>query len=704
MSQRNGRIDRARVAISALCAVLAVILVILGYRLGAFRWVDNYFFDHHFKWRGPLETSGEVVLVLMDQKSAAALGREKASWSRHQMALALDHLREAGAEIIGLDMIFMAPDPDPSADRELAAAMDRCNNVVLARGTSTQWGELEAISTFQEMAIGDGFINFLLDEDEVLRRVRYLHAKPLPDGHLELLPSFSLELARTYLNVDFNFDFSDDDHLVIGSEGGPQLRIPYPELIINYHGDYQVFPHISYVDAVQNSFPPEKVNDRLVIIGSSLSTEKDIFSTPYTRFLEPSGEYEAVFGSVVRDVLSAKDIGVACHAHAVETILSQQFIQKLPSAYVMALIGCLAIIGTIFYLPRIGIIGATVFLIGSLGLIVGAGHLAFLQSRIWVPIAPLMAILSLQYLSGVIVQKIFEQRRASFVTSLFGKFVSYSVVDELIRGNLELDLAGRHQELTMLFSDIRGFTTISERLGAKETGELLNHYFSKMVPIVFKHQGTLDKLIGDAIMAFFGAPIHYEDHPIKAAETAVHMLDSLKKMQREAAVEGISDLRIGIGLNTGLVTVGNLGSSDFMDYTVIGDAVNLASRLEGLNKIYGTKILLSEFTADQLDDRFLLRELDRVKVKGKETAVTIYELMGYTDAMGTDAGALVECFHSGLAAYRSRQWETAARRFNEVLQKKPADGPSLLYLERLKACCEMAEDAEWDSVTAFTKK
>ncbi len=704
MSPRNGRADRVQIAASALCTLAVVALILLGHRVGLFRWVDGYLFDLHFKWRGRTAPSGEVVLVLMDQESAVALGREKASWSRRHMALALNHLCEAGAEIIGMDMIFLAPDPDPTADRELAAAMDRCNNVVLARGTSAYGGELVSIPTFQEAMIGDGFIDFFLDEDEILRRVRYLHAKPLSDGNLELLPAFSLELARTYLNIDFTFDFSGEDHLAVGREGPSQLLIPYPELIIDYRGDHRIFPILSFLDVVKDDFPPEAVRGKLVILGSSLATEKDIFSTPYTRFLKPTDEYKEIFGSVVRDVLGAKELGVACHAHAVETMLSGAFIRKLSLPFVRTLIVLLGILGVLFYLPRFGMIGAAVFLLLSLGLVVWMGHLAFLNKRLWIPTAPLMAVLGLQYLGGVITQKIFEQRRASFVTSLFGRYVSYGVVEELISGNLDLDLEGRHKELTILFSDLRKFTTISERLGAKGTGLLLNHYFSNMVPIVFQHRGTLDKLIGDAIMAFFGAPVDVEDHPAQAAEAAVHMLRRLRELRGEAAVEGIDSLRLGIGINTGVVTVGNLGSNDFMDYTVIGDAVNLASRLEGLNKVYGTEIIVSGSTAARLDRRFLLRELDRVRVKGRAEAVDLFELLGRREDAAPETLSMVDDFEAGLALYRKREWEGAARAFRRVLEGNPADGPSRLYLERLEACCGITGDQEWDPVTVFSSK
>ena len=205
-------------------------------------------------------------------------------------------------------------------------------------------------------------------------------------------------------------------------------------------------------------------------------------------------------------------------------------------------------------------------------------------------------------------------------------------------------------------SDLRKFTSLSENLTPRETGHLLNTYFDTMIPIVFEYQGTLDKLMGDAIMAFFGAPREFTDHPQRAAETALKMVEELDRLKSESSVKGVEKLNLGIGLNTGQVTVGNLGSHKFMDYTVVGDTVNLGSRLEGLNKNYGTSIIISQSTAERLDSRFVLRELDRVRVKGKAHAVTIFELLGVREGLDESRFKFLEIFHSGRRRYIKRDW------------------------------------------------
>jgi adenylate cyclase len=309
-----------------------------------------------------------------------------------------------------------------------------------------------------------------------------------------------------------------------------------------------------------------------------------------------------------------------------------------------------------------------------------------------------------QFWAGLTLQKSFQKKRTAFITTVFGKYVSPAVVKNLVKGDLSLSMEGQHKELSILFTDLRNFTAISEKLGAQETGRLLNDYFDRMIPLIFEHEGTLDKLMGDAIMAFFGAPLEVPMHPVKAAETALAMLESLDRWQAETTAEKVFPLRVGIGINTGDVTVGNLGSRDFMDYTIIGDAVNLASRLEGLNKVYGTRILLGEKTATTLDERFLLRELDLVRVKGKEVPERIYELMGWRSGAEPSLLSMVAAFSAGLAGFRRQQWSEARGYFGQVRNLFPEDGPAGLYLERIDRFQQQPPPPEWAGITTFTEK
>ncbi len=699
------RFTLIQIVLTFLCTAIVICGVSLCYYSDQFLRVDNFLYDLRVAWRGPQKTSGNIVLVLMDEKSALELQRRKGTWSRKNLAIALDHLCRAQAEIIGLDMILSAPSQDSQIDTKLADQISECNNIILARAVFAKSGQdVEPLDKFQEVMIGDGFINFILDSDEILRRIRFIQAKTMPDGNLQLLPSFSLELARTFLDVDFNFDFSSQKHLIIGSLNQTQLKLPQPDLIINFYGDYTAFTQLSYADVVKNRFSKDLVKDKIVIIGSSLATQKDFFSTPFSRFQNNSDKYKKKFGKIVRNILGDKDLGMACHAHAVETILNNAFINKASTKTVIWLIiligaGCL-----IFYLPRLGMLWELLAVGGGAAFLVFGGYLLFLKKMIWLDIAPLLAVLFIQFITGVILQKVFDKKKTAMITSLFGKYVSPGVVSDLIKGDIDTTFTGQRKDLTMLFSDLRSFTNLSEKLGAKDTSILLNIYFDAMIPIVFHHKGTLDKLMGDAVMAFYGAPLALPDHPVMAAKTALVMLEKIEDLKANSNIKGAEDLSAGIGLNTGVVTVGNLGSNEFMDYTIIGDAVNLASRLEGLNKVYGTKIIISEFTANRLDHQFLLRELDLVRVKGKKDAVKILELKGYRNQMRPQDIELVELFENGLFLFRNREWDKAEQKFKQSLNLVPDDGPSLLYLSRIKQFRENMPDENWDGITGFDHK
>ena len=696
------RIFRIQLIASFICTGLVIACISIVYHWGGLKRLDHFGYDLHMKWRGPVKTSGTVVLVLMDEKSADELKKFRGPWSRKQLADALNNLCNAGAEIIGLDLMLTAPDQDPMNDRELARAIDNCNNVILARSTQGIGG-IAPLPVFQDSMIGDGIIDLPLDEDEILRRISYLNARLEADGSLQLLPAFSLELVRAYFNIDFVPDFSLKDYIRFGAKGEKQLRLPYPELLINFYGTHTAFPDLSFVDVVKNRFSQNRVKGKIVIIGNSLVIGKDVFSTPFSRFFDISDAYKGKFGTIVKGVLGTKDLGVACHAHAVETILSGRFIQPSSQSTIIALSVLCGILGLVFYLPRFGIIWTVIFLGAGLAGLVGLSHFIFIKKLVWVQIAPLMAVLLLQFVTGNVLQKYFDKKKSARVKNLFGKYVSPGVVAELIKGDINTALEGQRQDLTILFSDLRNFTSLSEEMGARNTRNLLNTYFDTMIPIVFHHQGTLDKLMGDAIMAFFGAPIDLKEHPLKAAEAALEMIAELKNFKHKN-VNGIDRLEAGIGINSGKVTIGNLGSHDFMDYTVIGDAVNMASRLEGLNKYYGTNIIVSQYTASRLDERFLLRELDRVRVKGKAEAVAIFELIGYQDSVDNARIEMAAVFETALDAFRDQKWDLARKGFHEILNICPSDNTSQLYLKRIEQFQTTPPAEGWDAVTDFDHK
>ena len=703
-SQPHRRLVRNHLLLSILLTLLITAAAAAVYLSNGFRGADQALYDAHFRWRGPGDVTGTVVLVLMDQESSERLGRKKGSWSRRQMARALENLCRAGAGVIGLDMVFFAPGDEPAVDRDLAAAMEQCGNVVLAWYVAVEGrSEVRPLPVFQEAMIGDGFVNMVPDPDGVLRKIPFLSIKPVEKG-VAVFPSFALEMARAYRNLDFVLDFSQKDHFLLGGEKESRLRLPFPDLRINYAGREEVFARLSYADVVTDRFPADSVRDKIVLVGSALPTDKDFFATPFSGASGVEAQYGETFGKVLTGEFERKTAGVACHAHAVETILMEKQIRRAGSNAVLVLVLAAGLLGLAFYPQKPGAFRGLLILAAAAGLALVMAHRAFTADRIWIEIVPALSVLGAQYVAGIGVQRAYSRKRAQVVTGLFGKYVSRGVVDDLLQGRIDASLEGRSVEVTVLFSDLRGFTTLSESLSPRETGLLLNRYFDVMIPTVFQHGGTLDKLIGDAVMAFFGAPAELRDHPSRAALTALDMVRGLEALRARSDVPGVERLAMGIGLNTGPVTAGNLGSHSFMDYTVIGDTVNLASRLEGLTKPYRITVMVSGETAERLDDRFLLRELDRVRVKGKDRPVTIHELVGLEEEVDPARQQAVRVFEEGLSFYRKQEWSHAEEAFQEVLALDPGDGPAALCQERTRRFRKSPPPLEWEGVTVFDSK
>jgi adenylate cyclase len=289
---------------------------------------------------------------------------------------------------------------------------------------------------------------------------------------------------------------------------------------------------------------------------------------------------------------------------------------------------------------------------------------------------------------------------------MFQSMVAPSVVEEILKLPSGIELGGEEKELTVMFSDIRGFTTYSEKHSPHEVVGILNEYLTQMTYLVFQTEGTLDKYIGDAIMAFWGAPAPQRDHAFRACSTALGMVDLLRGiLHKKWELEGREKLRIGIGLNTGRMVVGFVGSEHLKNYTLIGDAVNLGSRLEGATKQYRVEIVIGEATRESVKEDMLCRELDLIRVKGKQEPIRIYELVGHrSKSVGTNKELKVKAFEEGLAEYRALRFEEAVQRFRNCLDLDPEDGPSKVFMER----CVLLKDAPppvgWDGVFVMKTK
>ena len=535
-----------------------------------------------------------------------------------------------------------------------------------------------------------GFFNVPADPDGVVRRallaLPYGRSKNFAEW--DLYASLDVQTVRLFLNLPneeavLHFDQTG----IVDIQFGHSIRVrpdAIGRMMINYQGPVRTYPYISIADVARHKFPPGTFRDKIVLVGASATGIGDLRSTPYGGLDYP---------------------GVEIHANVIDNILHQNFLvrgakQVTVDFALILLFGIPLGVWLALTQPRwmwFGLLLVVPF--------IGGVYFAFLKGwwlNFTVPISTLISNFGLVALYRALV----EEKEKRKVRGAFQYYLSPEVIRRLLQ-NPEL-VQPRKNEVTVMFSDIRGFTSISEKLDPQELALLLNQYLTDMTKIVFDHSGTLDKYIGDAVMAFWGAPFVEPGHAIRACRSALQMMSRVAELREQWRTQNKPDLDIGIGLNTGVASVGNMGSELRYGYTAMGDAVNLASRLEGLNKEYRTHILVSETTyAAARDTRLIFRELDLLRVQGKMQPVTIYELLASHDTLIDGAGELaarLEMFARGRACYQTRQWRESQIIFEKLLERWPDDGPSRTFWKRCQEYLFDEPESNWDGVFVMSHK
>jgi adenylate cyclase len=537
-----------------------------------------------------------------------------------------------------------------------------------------------------------GFFNEPPDTDGVVRRATLF----LPYGRSEdptawdIYPSLDVMAARAFLGRD-----GQDTKLFYGPVGivrvnfGNRLSLrtdPLGQMLINYQGPWGTFRHYSIADVLEKKFTPGTFKGKLVLVGATATGIGDLRPTPFGGSNYP---------------------GVEIHANTIDNILNDRFLKRdarsaLIDAILIFTFGIPLGIWMALVQPRWMWFGAALLIP-----LAAVDYGAFLRGW-WLNFTVPAMTLTGNVLLVSLYRVLFEEKEKRKVRSAFGQYLSPEVIRRLLL-NPKL-VEPRKTDVTVMFSDIRGFTTISEKLDAQELALFLNQYLSDMTRIVFKTNGTLDKYIGDAVMAFWGAPFEEPGHEAKACNAALEMMKRVRELQKQWEAEGKPKLDIGIGLNTGVASVGNMGSALRYGYTALGDAVNLSSRLEGLNKDYGTHIIVNETTYQAAkDDGFIFREVDLIRVKGKLQPVMIYQLMGRQEDFAADGLAeelrlKLEMFAGARELYRTRRWEAAQSAFQECLDRWPDDGPTRMYWKRCQDYLFDEPPTNWDGVFTMTHK
>lgn len=557
-----------------------------------------------------------------------------------------------------------------------------------------------------------GFINTDLDSDGIIRFKRLISRS----GH-QVFPSLALKSYLLANNrnanilLEFNpgsstkevskFEITDND------TGNVVETVPADgqgRLLINYAGPQKMFPYISLSDVINND--PNITYEQRVKVDGNWVVKK--FSVKKTEFFK---DRILVVGATAMGVYDIRSTpfdenfpGPETHLNILENLMAKNFLIPLPNEapyMILFLIG-LGVFLTIvlsYFGAFTGLSVSALMLIAlafiDKNYIFGSGYVATIILPILLIIIIYITLTSYRYFA--------EERGKKELKQTFSKYVSPAIVNEILAHPKNIELGGRKTNLTIFFSDVRGFTTISEKLDPRALSDLLNSYLTPMTDIVFKNHGTLDKYMGDAVMAFFGAPLPEKNHADHACRCALESLVKLKELQAQFEKQGLPSIDIGIGLNTGDVSVGNMGSNTVRSYTVMGDAVNLASRLEGINKQYGTRIILSQFTKAAISKDFICREADLVRVKGKLEPVKIYELIG-EKTVPQNWADLLPLYNDGLELYRQKMWIQATEKFNQALQIIPDDELSKLYMTRCQDYIAEPPPEDWDGVFVMKTK
>ena len=622
--------------------------------------LENRAVDRFFAIRGTQPSPRELLLVAIDEPSFQEFGLAW-PWPRGLHARLIDRLSAAGARLILFDVLFAEPS-DPENDEALAAALKRAGNVLLAETIDytndnlfSRTIRIRPLGPFTDSAKGTGLAMIEPDGDGVVRHFE------MQFGGAPTLPASALHAA-----------------------GRPDLP-PESSGLIKFVGPARSIDTLSYYQILddEHPVPAERIRDRIVLVGRELQAspaplgQTDLFPTP---FFESTGIYTS---------------GVEIHATIIHNLLTGQWVREISAT--VKLIACFGyfLLFSLIFTAVSPLRGLIVLGVSGLGL-TALCYWLFCVFDFWAP--PVMFLFGTAsiYTGNVVLQYLAEAHQKRWLRGAFNRYVSPEVVESLINDPSSLELGGQEVQATVFFSDLANFTSFSERLSPKDLVSLLNEYFTPMTNIIQEHRGALDKFIGDAIMAFWGAPVLLENHAQYACEAALKMKEAIVSLREGWRQRQLPLLAARMGIHSGPVVVGNVGSRERFNYTVLGDTVNLASRLEGANKFYGTTILISEDTLQLAGPAFLARELDSIRVKGRQAPVKIYELIGKG---GEKELPFLDTFAEGLAEYKNRLWDRAELHFGAIASQDP---PSRTYLERCRLYKTNPPPENWDGV--FTQE
>jgi len=690
---------------SLIIALVFSTLVFLLHNNSAFVNFENKSLDWRFKLRGQEPPKSPVVVAEIDVDALESIG--KWPWRRSIHADLVRDLTNLGAKAVVFDVMFYEPDNDRPEDdiafgREIKKSGRTVSSVSFTERSIDVTDEEGYVIGSELRVIKDkpldqiidsskaiGFVNIEPDSDGVVRRpfLTLVHdGKKYASLNLQAMAVATGkgidELIQGLPLLDGNL-FGYDDY-------------PTKNVMINFRGQQipegrpedNTFPTFSCdnilgvpIEFMTQSWIDEMIKDKIILIGSTALGLYDHYNIPF----------------------QSQFPGVFVHANIIDNLWANDFLTPVSGLLTLLLIFAFGL-GTGIFVPRVSAWVGAVAVLSIAGGFWIIGYYLMAKKLIYIElVAPTVSIIG-SYISVFFYRFIVEQKEKAGIKKAFGVYVNPHVVEQIAKNPDGLKLGGEMREMTVMFSDVAGFTTISEKLSPQELVQLLNLYLTSMTDTIMKYDGTVDKYEGDAIMAFWGAPLIQPNHGKRACTAVLENRDRLKELNEELEKKGMLKLHARCGLNTGPMNVGNMGSSQKFNYTVMGDSVNLASRLEGANKQYGTYLMVSESTYTAAKDEIEVRELDLLRVKGKAKPIKVFELLSKKGELTDSQKRGIDLYNEGFDLYRKRNFKEAQAKFQEVMDHLPNDGPSETYINRAKDYIKTPPPSNWDGVFVMTTK
>jgi len=694
--------------------------------------------DEKFNRRGAVpfkDSTSNVIILEITRNTFKGMPEAYKKWPypREFFARVIRNLNNAGVKAIGVDLLMESSNIfSPADDSTIIEAILEKGNVVVAGKTFDENRNTPGNVQVEVENLKEDYGSFLFPVDSSIGIVQVtadndgVHRRYYPFAYSETskrsVPTFSFAVLNKWFGIKpLQLAGLEEGYFKVSDRMIP--RYDDVSMLVNIYGSSRTFPHVDFIDVLDdaNFSTAEEIEygtelniwddpdagllhsgmfkDKIVLIGSTLEEDRDVIPVAFAT--GDKGGSNTIYG-------------VEFHANVIQNVLENNYIVRFP--YWAEILFILLFVFASFFLSswlrdlklRMSWIVEIINVVVVFLLVIGIREIStqlFIHQKMLLSYVGIDLGIILGYISSTALYFILERKQKTQIKGMFSQYVDKSMVDQLIANPDKLQLGGEKKYLTVFFSDIAGFSTFSETMDPEDLVKFLNQYLSAMTETVMANRGTLDKYIGDAVMAFWGAPIPLENHAQLACKTALQQQAIMNEMRKKWAEEGKPVVQMRIGINTGDMVVGNVGGTQRFDYTLMGDNVNLGSRLEGANKAYGTYIMIADSTYELVKDEFLTRELDLLVVKGKTHPVKVYELIAAVgDEIEPKRKQCLQLYCEAMTKYRVRDFEGALRKFNEALAVDPEDGPSKVYVERAKHYIESPPDENWDGVFKLTTK